>query len=53
MKFQRCKRAPVCQLLYYTTVLFKVQYCKIKHVIFIFHICSLCIICVKGIINLF
>ena len=25
---------PVCQLLYYTTVLFKVKYCKIKNVYF-------------------
>ena len=30
--FQRCERAPVCQLLYCTTALFKVLYCKIKNV---------------------
>ena len=37
--------APVCQLLYCTTILFKVLYYKIKNVF-------LCIICVKSIINL-
>ena len=40
------------QLLYYTTVLFKVLFCKIKNVFFIFCVCVLYIICVKGIINL-
>ena len=35
-----------------TTVLFKVLYCKIKNVFFIFCVCFLCIICVKSIINL-
>ena len=44
--------ASVCQLLYHTTVLFKVLYCKIKNVFFIFCVCFLCIICVKSIINL-
>ena len=40
--------ASVCQLLYRTTVLFKVLYCKIKNILFIF----LSMICVKIIINL-
>ena len=31
--------APVCQLLYCSTVLFKVLYCKIKNVFFIFCVC--------------
>ena len=35
-----------------TTVLFKVLYCKIKNVFFIFWVCFLCIICVKSFINL-
>ena len=36
-----------------TTVLFKVLYCKIKNVFFIFCVCLfLCIICVKSIRNL-
>ena len=30
MNFQRCECSPVCQLLYCTTVLFKVLYCQIK-----------------------
>ena len=47
--FTRCQ--PVCQLLYYTPVLFKVLYCKIKKVLF-FCICFLYIICAKSIINL-
>lgn len=38
----RCK--PVCQLLYYATVLFKVLYCKTKR-FFIFCVCFLCIMC--------
>ena len=43
--------APVCQLLYCTTGIFKVLYCKEKK--FYFCICSfLCIICVKNITNL-
>ena len=40
--------APVCQLLYCITVLFKVQSCKIKNVNFLF----LCIICVKSVKSL-
>ena len=32
--FQRCERAPVSQLLYCTTVLLQVLYCKIKNVFF-------------------
>ena len=43
--------APVCQLLYSTTILFKVLYCKIKSLFFILCIC-LCIICVKSIRSL-
>ena len=35
-----------------TTILFKVLYCKMKNVFFIFCVCFLCIICVKSIINL-
>ena len=50
--FQRCEHAPVCHLSYCTTVLFKVLYCKIKNVFFIFCVCFLFIICVKSIINL-
>ena len=50
--FQRCKHAPVCQLLYCTTVLFKVLYCKIKNILFFVFVCFLCIICVKSIINI-
>ena len=34
--FHRWERAPVCQLLYYTTILFKVLYHKIKDVFLIF-----------------
>ena len=34
--FQICERAHVCQPLYRTTVFFKVLYCKIKNVFFIF-----------------
>ena len=37
--FTQCQPAPVCQLLYCTTVLFKVLYCKIKNVFFIFYVC--------------
>ena len=48
--FQRCECAPVCQLLYCTAVLFKVLYCKIKDVFFIF-VCFSRIICVKSIID--
>ena len=36
LNFQRCERAPVCQLLYCTTVLFKVLYCKIKNIFLFF-----------------
>ena len=36
-----------CQLLYCTTVLFKVLYYKSKNVFFIFYVCFLCIIYVK------
>ena len=43
--------APICQLLYYTTVLFKVLYCKIKNVYFLC-LCFLYIICVQSIIIL-
>ena len=50
--FQRYECAPVCQLLYCTTVLFKVVYCKIKNVLFIFCVCFVCTISVKSIINL-
>ena len=45
--------APVCQPLYYTTVLFKVQYYKVKSTFFIFRVCFLCILGVKSIINPF
>ena len=38
------------QLLYCTTVLFKVLYCKIKK-FSLFFVCFLCIICVKSITN--
>ena len=42
-KMLMCMLAPVCQLLYCTTVLFKVLYCKIKNVFFIFvFVCFLC-----------
>ena len=40
-----------CQLLYCTTVLFKILYCNIKNVLFVV-LTFLCIICVKSIINL-
>ena len=39
--------APVCQLLYYTDVLFKVLYCNIKN-IFGVCVCFFCIICMKS-----
>ena len=42
--------APVCQLLYWITVLSKVLYCKIKNIIFIFCICFL-YVCMKSIIS--
>ncbi|XP_057576166.1 alpha/beta hydrolase domain-containing protein 17C isoform X3 [Hippopotamus amphibius kiboko] len=45
--------APVCQLLYCTTVLFKGLYCQIKNVLLIFYVCFVCSICVKSVINLF
>ena len=32
--FQMCEHDPVCQLLWYTTVLFKVLYYKIKNIFF-------------------
>ena len=38
--------APVGQLLYFTTVFFKVLHCKIKNVLFL--VCFLCIICVES-----
>ena len=44
--------APVCQLLYWTTLLFKVLYCKITNDLFIFLCLVLCIICMNSIINL-
>ena len=44
--------APIRQLLFCTTALFKVLYCKIKSVFCIFCVCFLGIICVKNIINL-
>ena len=44
--------APVCQLLFCSTVLFKVLFCKTKNVFFLFCVCFLCIICAKIIINL-
>ena len=45
---QRCEHALVCQLLYCTTVLFKVLYCKIKNIFFIFCVFVKHIICVKS-----
>ena len=39
--------APVYQLLYCTTVRFKLLYCQNKNVFFTFSVCFLCIICVK------
>ena len=45
--FQRCERAPVCQLLYCTTVLFKVLQCKIKNVFFIFCVFLMYYLCEK------
>ena len=47
--FLRCECSPICQQLYYTTVLFKVLYCKIKNVFFIFCV-GLCIICVLSMV---
>ena len=47
--FTRCQ--PLCGSCC-TTVLFKVLYCEIKNVFFIFCVCFLCIVCVKSIINL-
>ena len=44
--FQRCRHAPVCQLLCCTTVLFKILHSKIKNVY------VLCITRVKSIIHL-
>ena len=46
--------APVCQLLYHTTVLFKVLCWEIKNILFFVYVCFLYIdvICVKSIINL-
>ena len=39
--FQRCKHAPVCQLLCCTTVLFKILHCKIKNVdFFMYYLCE-------------
>ena len=42
VNFQRCERVPGCQLSYWTTVLFKVLYCKIKNVYFC--VCFLCVV---------
>lgn len=39
--------APICHLLYYTTLFFKVLCCRIKYVFFIFCVWFLCIICMK------
>ena len=49
--FRRYKRAPVCQRLYCTTVLFKVLYCKIKNALFLclFFMYYLCEECYKAI----
>ena len=47
--FYRCECSPVYELLYCTTLLFRVLYCKIKK---FFCVCFLCIICVKSTINL-
>ena len=44
--------APVCQVLYCTTVLSKVLYCKVQNIFFIVCVLLWCIICVKHIINL-
>ena len=41
MNFQRCECSPVCQLLYCTTVLFKVLYCKMKKCLFfMYYLCE-------------
>ena len=43
--FQRCEHvcpAPVGQVLCWTSVIFKVLYCKIKNGFFIFCVCFLC-----------
>ena len=45
VNFQKSELAPVCQLLYCTTVLFKVLYCKIKmfyflHLFFTYYLCE-------------
>ena len=41
MNFQRCECSPVCQLLYCTTVLFKVLYCKMKKCFFLmYYLCG-------------
>ena len=45
------KASPYMPAIVHTTVLFKVLYCKMKNVFFIFA-CFLCIICVKSIISL-
>ena len=45
-------RAPVCQLLYCATVLFRVLYCRIRNVLFILYVCLLCTFYVKSMINL-
>ena len=49
-KMRMCMPAPVCRLLYYTTVLFKVQYCQIKNVFFLSCVCffNVHIICVES-----
>ncbi|CAI9155259.1 unnamed protein product [Rangifer tarandus platyrhynchus] len=41
MNFQRCECSPLCQLLYSTTVLFKVLYCKMKKCLFfMYYLCG-------------
>ena len=48
-KFQRCECVSVGQLLYGTTVIFKILYYKTKNVLFIYF---LCVCCMKSITNL-
>ena len=43
VNFQRYECAPLCQLLCCITVLFKILYCKIKTVFFIYCICLFCV----------
>ena len=51
-KMWTCMPAPVCQLFYCITVLFKVLYCKIKNDLFVVFVFYVHIICVKSIMNL-